>query len=341
MSDIETSGSVATSPAENAAPLSVEELLQGFFARKRNTNRAYTADLATFREFLQSAGMPVATDADAAKYLLCGGRGRARVWMARYVEWLGTKYDASWTVHRKVSSLRSLLRFANDADMIEWSVKVALPPPTPVRDTRGPERGVVESVMEHCRKRGDAKGLRDLAMVSCMAFGAYRASEVLSLDVGHLDLGAEEVAILAKARSGRVRVAIPKRAAEAIIEWLAVRGEGDGPLFPAMKGGGRMSRMGLYSVCHELGQAVGYRKSLPGRAARRPGGHPHAFRHFAATESLRLSNGNVPLTMALLRHRDPRVTMVYADRVLLKCKQAQEIVAAGVPCYRLPDGELT
>jgi integrase/recombinase XerC len=299
------------------------KLLAAHVGKQRNTSRSYRGDMACFADWLR-----VQDSQRATERLVSMERGEARRTLDEYVTWLRSRYALN-TVRRRVQCLLGLLRVANDYDVIPWAIrKFALPAPEPVRNVRGPERSEVEAMLEACRRRGDPKGLRDEALFRLLAFSALRAEEALSLDLCHVDVDAREIELLSKGLWGtaRTRFVIGLDTARAIASWIEVRGDDDGPLFRTLGRGvdaaGRLTYRGLYHVVHRAGQALDVDC------------HPHALRHFAATECLRLSNGNVVLAMALTRHRDPRTLMVYNDERLTRAREAMEILASGIPVYR-------
>jgi len=297
------------------------ELMEAHLARPANTARCYDADLATFAGF-----MGAARRVDAVTRLVEMGRGAAERKMDMYVQWLRDQYPALNTVRRKVQSIMGLLARAHKYNVIPWMFHIPMPAPPPIRDIRGPSRDALDRMLRACTVRRDAKGARDAALVELMAFSALRVNEALTLDVGHVDLPAREIDILAKGKWGRLRHPIPMRTAEAIVAWLDYRGDDEGPLFTTCNrsatGEERLSYWGAYSIVRSLGERAGTRCS------------PHRLRHFAATEHLRLTNGNIPWAMALTRHSDPRTLMIYNDERLTRAREAAEIVAAGIPHFR-------
>lgn len=312
----------------NWSDISPDQLLRAHTeARTRNTGRAYASDMGTFVEFLRSTGVAAPSPAAAVEWIVSLPRGSAKLTVNSYLGWLRHRYPALNTIRRKVQSVRGLLSLAHECGVIPWSFKMAIPVPTPIRDTRGPGRKQVDAMVEACNARGDDKGIRDKAIISLMAFAALRVGEVLTLDVRHVDVPSREVEILSKGLWGRVRHPIPQVTAEAVIDWLAARGEGDGPLFTTLGRGHDTGKRLGYWGCYDLVKTLG-------RKAADTDVHPHGLRHFAATEHLRLTNGNVPFAMALTRHKDPRTLMVYNDDRMIRAREAMEIIAAGIPCYR-------
>jgi integrase/recombinase XerC len=310
---------------------SPQELVDSHLARPSNTRRAYREDLICFAEYMQ-VGDPV----DAVEHLVSMPAGAARRQLDNYLAWLRERYSLN-TARRRLSSVRGLLTRAHEYEVIPWAVRrMPLPTPEPVRDTRGPHWKQVDRMLEHCRYRGDAKGARDTAMLRLMGMCGYRANEILTLDVGHVDLEEETIQIVAKGRWGtdRKRWPVDHRTAHAIGYWLEHRGLEDGPLFTTLErrrydSGERLTYHGLYSVVADLGAKLDI-----------PRCHPHALRHSAATTHMALSNGNVALCMCLTRHTNPKTVMIYNDSAgFRRAREAMEIVAGRRPVYRYdPDG---
>lgn len=306
-----------------------EELLQAHLNRPANTRRAYAGDVWSLAKFLDEK-----TPLSAVTRLANLAHGAARRVLGNYMAWLRERHSLN-TARRRMGCVRGLLRLAHEYGIIPWAiVNMPLPTPEPIRDTRGPSRAALDRILTHCQQRADAKGDRDLAIVRLMGVCGYRCGEVLSLDVQNVDLTAGEIDILGKGNwgTGRRRWPIDIRTAQAIGRWLDRRGLDDGPLFTTLargrvRDGDRLTYPGIYDLATDLG-----RRSGAGHC------HPHAFRHTAATEFLRLTNGNVAWAMALTRHRDPKTVMIYNDDRLRRARSAMEIVAAGHAVYRVgPD----
>ncbi len=297
--------------------VSPEALCEFFLsAGTANTRRAYRLDLDAFKGFLG-----VETHAAAVRRFCDLSMGAARLTTGQYLQWLMDNGASANTTRRRIGSLRGLAKKARECGIIGWSVDVTLPPATPIRDVMGPGRGKFEDMLALCLERCDAKGFRDAAILELLYFAALRSSELLSLELKHVDLAKRTVKVRAKRRWDRQEVPIPIRAADAVQVWLKYRGNGQGPLFPAYTGRkGKMAKglaySGLYQIIRLLGRKVG----IPC--------HPHGLRHSAITDCLRLTNGNIPAAMEFSRHRKPETVMAYLDGMREKGRDMAEIVAA-------------
>lgn len=87
---------------------------------------------------------------------------------------------------------------------------------------------------------------RDLALAQVFLRLALRTSEVVPLDVGDYDALAKRLSVAV--RGGAKHVRVPSPAAEAIEDWIGVRGAEPGPLFVALDNrarGRRVTRDGV------------------------------------------------------------------------------------------------
>ena len=83
-------------------------------------------------------------------------------------------------------------------------------------------------------------GLRDLAMISLAATTGARRRELVQILMSDIDLDSGEVALSVKG-GGRRRAALHHATADHLKRWLLVRGDDDGPLFPALRKGGHFT----------------------------------------------------------------------------------------------------
>jgi integrase/recombinase XerC len=282
-----------------------------------NTAAARARDLAEFATFIKAP-----STVEAAWIFLRDDRGPARQMLTDWQNAMLREGYALATVRRRLSSLMSLATLASDFDIVPWTIRLRLPAAPPTRDTAGPGRAAILEMLDLCRERGDAKGRRDRAMIEFLFLAGLRSGEVLSLDVGHVQVERLQLMILAKGTWTRQPWPITMMTAAAIQDWLTVRGDAQGPLFTTLARGGkhgeRLTRYGLYQVIRRLGQQVGVRA------------WPHGLRHTAISEALRLTGGHVPWAMAFSRHSDPKTMLVYNDVQLTSARSVMETIASGI-----------
>lgn len=97
-------------------------------------------------------------------------------------------------------------------------------------------------------------GARDAALLAVLRVAGLRRAELTALDLEHLDRTAWTLRVLGKGNKERRAYVVQARAE--IEAWLAVRGEGSGPLFCAVNRGGVSSgkRLGESSIAYVLGR---------------------------------------------------------------------------------------
>lgn len=148
----------------------------------------------------------------------------------------------------------------------------------------------------------DALGCRDLAIMELLYSSGLRLAELVSLDLGSIDLADRTVRVIGKGSKTRI-VPIGRKAIEALQAWLQERATlapaGTGALFVSR--GGR--RLGARAIQLRLA-AIARRQGIP------VGVHPHLFRHSFATHLLE-SSGDLRGVQELLGHADISTTQVY------------------------------
>jgi integrase/recombinase XerC len=281
------------------------ELVQDFFGQYAdNTLAAYRGDLLDFCDFLE-----VEEVHDAAGELLAHGRGHANSTAAAYRKHLRKRGLAPATINRRLAAMRSLASFAETTGLIEWTLKIKNVKHQAYRDTTGPGRDVVRSMIGHLLQRGDGKAVRDMAMLRLLYDLALRRSEVVSIDLEHLDLDSGRVQLRRKAKRGElVWASVPNPTMAAILAWVGVRGEHPGPLFTNLHrdpnvAGVRLTGRGLHKVITALGKKIG-----------NEGVRPHGVRHTSVTRALDLTNGNMREVQKFSSHAKPETLMIYDDQ---------------------------
>ena len=138
------------------------------------------------------------------------------------------------TANRHLAALRGVLREAWRLGMMSAeNLQRAIDLPA-VRGERLPRgralsRGELRALFESCRN-GSPADLRDAALIGVLYAAGLRRAEVVSLDVSDYD--SETGALVVRGKGNKERNAyIDDGAAEAMGEWLKVRGDQPGPLF--------------------------------------------------------------------------------------------------------------
>jgi site-specific recombinase XerD len=204
----------------------------------------------------------------------------------------------------RVAELRSLLRFLHVKGLTPTALASAVPPVAGWHDTGIPVGLTAEQVqrlLDGC-DRGDAGGVRDLAMLLLVARLGLRSAEVARLDLDDIDWRAGEIVVRGKGRR-QDRLPLPSDVGKALAAYLRnVRPETSmRRVFLPLKAPTRSIRPDLVSgVCRRACRRAG----LPAVGA-------HRLRHTLATELLRRGAKLVEVSQ-VLRHRDLATTAIYA-----------------------------
>lgn len=286
-----------------------DELLAAFLSGKSpKTIEAYKRDLEDFRQFLGADDRN-----QAARIFLSGGLHKANHTALKYKNHLtDDKKLQPTTVNRKLAALRSLTDMAYTLGMINWKVRVKNQKvSTASRDTRGPGKTGVQKLQEEVSRRTDAKGLRDKVILHLLYDVALRRAEVVELDLEDVDLERGTLRILGKGRLQKETLSLPTRTKKILSDWLAVRGDIEGPLFinfhhdPRIQGK-RLSATSLYRIIRDLGTQTGQKV------------RPHGLRHTAISEAVRKVQAvgmDVTKVLQFSRHKDLKTLQVYIDQV--------------------------
>ena len=273
--------------------------------RSEKTRAAYAFDLVDFARWSGevNAGAGLAA-------LLRLGAGLAFERVQGYRAFLVERGLSAATINRRLSTLRSAVRFARAAGLVSWTLEVEGLRGEPRRDNRGPGLDVVRGALETAAARGDWKGTRDYALLRLTFDLGLRRGEVINLDLADLDLDGGTVEVLGKGRREKVRLTLPDPTIRALQAWTDRRGTNPGPLFVNGRGE-RLSGGGTWGLC------------------RRYGFRPHGLRHTAITTALD-AGGDPRKVQRFSRHADLRTMMLYDDNRKDLAGEVARTVAATV-----------
>src|SRR5690349_11160540 len=148
----------------------------------------------------------------------------------------------------------------------------------------------------------DALAVRDKAIMELFYSSGLRLDELVSLDLGHLDLADRTVRVMGKGRKQRI-LPVGRKAETALRTWIKERGGLAAPDETAVfvgKNGGRLKHRAVQLRIAYWAR----RKGLPSHV------HPHLFRHSFATHLLE-SSKDLRGVQELLGHADISTTQIY------------------------------
>lgn len=265
------------------------------------TAAAYRKDYAAFATFVGADSGDAALEAFVA---LEPGRANACA-----LAWRAAMQEAGLapaTVARRLSALKTAVRFARLTGRVAWTLDVPRPRVETLKDVRGPGLMGVVKMLAVLDGRAGPKAVRDRAILRLLWGLALRRGELVRLDLEDLDLDGNRVAVLGKGKTAKTWLTLPEGARVALAAWLEVRGLEPGPLFLGFgpgRSGGRLTDSAVYRLVRDLGREAGLARPV----------RPHAIRHAAITECSARSNGNAPATKRFGRHASTATTDRYID----------------------------
>jgi integrase/recombinase XerC len=259
------------------------------------TLRAYRREVLAFVEFARS------------ELELENPAGATPMAVRSYIAHLHSRGLVPRSIARAVASLRTYFGFLAAENTIPSNPAAAVPHPRDAQ--RAPEvadRYAIEELLEAFPDT--PAGRRDRAAIELLYAAGLRVSELVSLDLGDVQLNQRLLRVRGKGRKERV-VPFGKPAAEAIEAYLPDRarwrrknpGGDDDPLLVNQRGG----RLSDRSVRRILVQAVR-------RSADLGHLHPHALRHAFATHLLE-AGMDLRAIQELLGHSSLATTQIYTS----------------------------
>jgi integrase/recombinase XerD len=207
------------------------------------------------------------------------------------------------TLARGLAAIRGLYRFGRAAGLLGEDPTALLDTPRlPRRLPRALSKGDAASLVESPGD-GTPRAWRDRAILELLYGCGLRASELVGLRPGDVDLAAQ--ILICRGKRDRQRlVPIGDVARRALATYLErgrarlVRRADPGVLFVNARGGG-LDRRGLWRIVRTRARGVGLR-----------GGYPHALRHSFASHLLE-GGADLRSVQALLGHADIGTTEIY------------------------------
>ena len=209
------------------------------------------------------------------------------------------------TIARKIAALKSFFAFLIDEGDLKStptddlsSPKVGRPLPKPLSIAE------VEELLAQPGKRSTPEAKRDKAMLELLYAAGTRVTELVSLDIGDVDLTEGKIRCTGKGAKERL-VPIGYQAIKAVEEYLLrcrpslVRDEKESALF-LNRMGERLTRQGFWLILKGYAKQANLKTHIS----------PHTLRHSFATHLLR---GGAPLrhVQVLLGHSNISTTQVY------------------------------
>lgn len=263
-----------------------------------NTIAAYRNDLRQFLHFARTAP-------DNGRTGRRGGLTRDLV--LSYVGELKRRQYADATVARKVAALKTFLKFLRQEGLVHRDFTSDLHSPQVGKSLpKALTRQQVDELLEQPLRRNTPEARRDKAMLELLYATGMRVTELVSLNLEDVHLGAGRAFVHCLGKGSKQRtIPIHQLAAESLAEYLTttrgalVRNRNEKGLFVNRRGE-RLTRQGFWLILKHYAQEANIGADVT----------PHTLRHSFATHMLR---GGAPLrnVQELLGHANISTTQVY------------------------------
>ena len=205
---------------------------------------------------------------------------------------------------KRISQLRSFLRFAHLSGLTAAALAPAVPPAAWWSASSLPRwvpPGQVAALLAAC-DQGTARGRRDFAIVTLLSRLGLRAGEVAAMQLGDIDWRAGTLTVRGKARREE-KMPLPADAGEAVAGYLADGRPAAGDRSVFLRSLAPRHGLSAAGVSNIVAAAAG-RAGLPRIGA-------HRLRHSAATAMLR-AGASLDEVGQVLRHHSAATTAIYA-----------------------------
>jgi integrase/recombinase XerC len=273
--------------------------------RALSTRREYQKDLRKF--FVAMTGYE--PNSDSVLEFLHLSEKRAVAVVLKYKAKLLALGLKEATVNRRLSSIKSLVKFARKLGVCSYTLEdVELEKVKAYRDTTGVDAESINSAIGLI-ERSTVHGKRDYALLRLLWENLLRRDEVSKLDVKDFDPHECRLRILGKGKGTNDEwVKLSMASVNAICDWLQVRGNQSAasPLFISLDNrskGHRLTGDGIRKIVVNYFDAAGVKKLMS----------PHRIRHSGITTLLDATQGDVRKAQKVSRHVKLDVLIQYDD----------------------------
>lgn len=209
---------------KNEKNLLAVEVAINSYIRQRKKQRDYWSVLRCFAKFCNNGNMFEVV------------RGAKEEDAIRYINFLKSE-KASATAHKNVALLKGLFRALHGAGIVEKNPFALLRTPEQstnrVRHNRQLASQEIDGLLKAVKKKGDIASVRDNGLLRVLFGHALRIDELLSTQIKNFD--GESIQINNRKAGKAITCKLQPDQKKAILDWLKVRGIGEGYLFCAVR----------------------------------------------------------------------------------------------------------
>ena len=264
-----------------------------------NTLQSYIRDIKQYMDYLQSSGMTGCTDVTPTAYL-------------GYITYLQKMGKAPTSVSRAIASTRSFYRYLCSKKMCDINPVEKVHALKSERKLPQILTGDEIQLLLAQPSGKDFKGKRDKAMLELLYATGIRVTELVSLDVGDINL---EIGYIICRRQTKERIIpIYPRAASALKEYINdersfMLDEGSDALFVNVNGT-RLTRQGFWKIIKSYTEKANINKDIT----------PHTLRHSFAAHLLE-NGADIKSLQEMLGHADVSSTQIYTSIIKNKINE--------------------
>ena len=270
------------------------------------TVASYCKDLVLFRQFLEGI--------DAELDLLTADRDVVRLWVVEMMD----RGEATTTVNRKLSTLRSFYRFLRMKGITDSS---------PVQGIKGPKNKkplpqfVKEADMDKLLDDADIDlgegfmGIRNRTVIAVFYETGMRMAELIGLDDRDIDFGTRTIKVTGKRDKQRF-IPFGDELDLRLHQYLEARNKAFGPTQGAFFLSQKGERIPRHQVYHLVKDALGKVSDVSKKS-------PHVLRHTFATSMLN-HNAELGAVKELLGHNSLQTTEIYVHTTFQELKEIYE-----------------
>lgn len=235
--------------------------------------------------------------------------------LRRYLSYLQQQGLAKSTIARKLAALRSFERYLCREELLDKNMAAAVA--TPKREKKLPKflyYPEIEALLE--APKDDLFGLRDKALLEVIYGAGLRVAELVSINVGDIDLAVGYVRVFGKGSKERI-VPLGEAATESVKLYLKKRAEitsaeKGAPLF-LNKYAKRLSDRSVRNILNKYVDQVALTKKIS----------PHTLRHSFATHLLE-NGADLRAVQEFLGHVSMSTTQIYTHITKSRMKKVYD-----------------
>lgn len=234
--------------------------------------------------------------------------------LRRYLAFLKGKNMTNRTMGRHLSSLRSFFKFLTREGCVKVNPLASVSSPRtdkhlPSCMTEAEVARLIESAIP--AGPGDARGMRDRAILETFYSTGMRISELAGLHIDDIDIFSGIAKVMGKGKKERI-VPIGEAAISAIRSYLDTRGKSGNALFLNMRGV-QLTTRGVRMIVDKYLSKAGLKQGIS----------PHTLRHSFATHLLD-RGADLRTVQELLGHASLSTTQVYTHLTMERLKSVYD-----------------